>query len=121
MERRGFLKGLFGGVTSAGLLIAAKPADIEAFTAPLAKQEPLIIDSPPVDPRIGPGEHLYNSRGECVAIVTELNVSRDLELWHSISGDAGFVRGISRFELRAVGIGTVRLGPTGPSLRGINR
>jgi hypothetical protein len=121
MERRGFLKGLFGGVTSAGLIIAAKPADIAAFTAPLATKEPLIIDSPAIDPAIGAGEHLYNSRGECVGIVTEVSIERENPM-NSLFGQSGFVPGLPSFKIRAEGIGTVQRGPKGAlELRGVKR
>jgi hypothetical protein len=77
MERRGFLKGMFGGVTAAGLVIAANPAEIEAFASPLVRDAPLVLDAAPVVGVPGVGEHLYNSRGELVAIINEIRVSTD--------------------------------------------
>jgi hypothetical protein len=72
-NRRGFLKGLLSGVTATGLIIAAKPEEIAAFTKPLAKDAEIVIDTP--TPRAASiGQHLYNEHGELVAVVTDLSI-----------------------------------------------
>lgn len=74
-NRRGFLHGLFGGVTTGGLLIAASPADVERFAAPLARDEPVVLDATPPSPLLpAVGEHLYNGAGELVAVVRSFAV-----------------------------------------------
>ena len=73
MERRGFLRGLFGGITSAGLIIAAQPQDVAAFAAPLAENDPVLLDATPLAPIVACGDHLYNQRGEFVAVVTQFS------------------------------------------------
>ena len=74
MDRRGFLHGLFGGVTSAGLIVVASPNQVEAFASGLVKDAPVLLDAPPQKPVVA-GEHLYNARGECVAMVTGIRVN----------------------------------------------
>lgn len=109
MERRGFLKGVFGGITSAGIIIAGQPRALELFAAPLVKDEPLIVESPPLVSH-GIGEYLYNEHGERVAVVTHINVHHGLQpssLWDDTYESV--VQGLSRFELQAKGIGTLRL------------
>ena len=120
MHRRGFLQGIFGGVASAGLIIAAKPSEIEAFTAPLAKGAPLVLDQPTANPEVAViGEHLYNSRGEIVAIVTGMDFSSEaIEVTSSYDVEPQFIRGPMRVDIRAVGIGPVRWENGAPKLRG---
>lgn len=107
MERRGFLKGLFGGITSAGVLIAASPAEIEAFASPLVKDAPVILDVPP-KVMVEPGEHLYNAKGELVAIVTQITSKMEPEDV-TLAGDSQRVYqpGRTLFELQAVCVGII--------------
>lgn len=107
MDRRGFLQGVFGGLTAAGVIIAASPAEIEAFTAPLVRDAPVLLDVPPVtDTHVG--EHLYNARGECVAIITHVDMYRDrVEVPSAFDNHCVFVPGPWRFDVRAVGVGSL--------------
>lgn len=118
MERRGFLKGLFGGVTSAGLVIAASQSDIEAFASPLVRDAPLLLDRPAVAPARC-GEHLYNASGELVAIITELTLTRDpIEVTHAWDDKTMYVPGRLEIAIRAVGVGSVEWAGRTPMLRG---
>lgn len=106
MERRGFLKGLFGGVTAAGLIVAAGPKEIAAFASPLVKDAPVMLDVPTPKPAfVGFGEHLYNSVGELVAIVSGIDVSMD-KVETTMFGDynSKFVAGRTRISIHAEGV-----------------
>jgi hypothetical protein len=88
MERRSFLRGVFGGVTASGLILSASPKEIEAFAAPLEPKQPLVVDPVQAFTRqtIEIGEHLYNERGECVAVTTGFRYFRDIEELDHIPG-----------------------------------
>jgi hypothetical protein len=101
MERRGFLRGLFGGLTSAGLLIAAEPQELAAFASPLGVDDPVVLDAAPVAPIVGEGDHLYNARGELVAVVRTLQ--------HVFSGDMKIVADL---------VGAAHVSKSGVRLRG---
>jgi hypothetical protein len=77
VERRNFLKGVFGGVTAAGLIVTAGPSEIAAFASPLVRDAPIVLDASPVS-TVKPYENLYNSRGELVAIVRRVDISREM-------------------------------------------
>jgi hypothetical protein len=105
MDRRGFLQGVFGGVTATGLIVAASPGDVEAFAAMLAADAPVILDVPPL-PASHVGEHLYNARGECVAVITSVDMIRDrVEVTSAFDGHRIYVPGLERFKIHADGIG----------------
>lgn len=114
MERRGFLKGLFGGIAAgAGLIVTATPAEVQAFAGGLQRDEPLILDSMPVaatNPAFI-GEYLYNAEGQRVAMVTEVefscdpfDVTHDPRLVHS-SLHRRYIPGQTRIEIKAIGLG----------------
>jgi hypothetical protein len=90
MERRSFLQGLFGGVTAGGLILKASPREIEAFAAPLAPEQPVILDAIPVTPNFDRGIVLYNARGERVLEVQsyEYEIRRDGLTRINVSGFA---------------------------------
>lgn len=132
MDRRNFLQGVFGGVAATGLIIAAKPNDIEAFAGPLRKGAPLLLDKPTVNPKVVTfGEHLYNSRGEVVAYVTDISVIAEkldvtgfsLTERYSDTGKT-FVQGLPNVEIRAIAVGRIEIeaiegsGISMPRLRG---
>ena len=73
MERRGFLKGMFGGVTAAGVIVAASMEDIAAFANPLTRNEPVFLDAPRSS-MVDMGEELYNANGEIVALVKNVHI-----------------------------------------------
>lgn len=124
MERRGFLKGAFGGVTAAGLIIAAKPAEIAAFASPLVRDSEVVLDATPMAVGVPQcGEHLYNGRGELVAIIKEIDLSCD-SIEVSVWGDSqrSYIPGLQHFEIRARGIGSLEYTGKGfPVVRGVPR
>lgn len=78
MERRGFLKGLFGGVAAGGLIVAAKPEEIAAFAGGVQPGDAVAVQVPSaVD--LQAGSPLYNGKGELVAHVRTINVRREME------------------------------------------
>lgn len=72
MERRGFIRGLFGGIVGSGIVVTASPEEIAQFASPLSAGAPIVAEAPDVMP-VGCGDHLYNDRGELVAIVTHIH------------------------------------------------
>lgn len=125
MNRRGFLQGLFGGVTAAGVIVAAKPSEIEAFTAPLVKDAPIFVDVPRAQP-VGAGEHLYNARGELVAVVMEISLSREaIDVTLASDLNRVYIPGrLMQYEIRAEGVGRVEMDvnrPYSSTLRGVSR
>src|SRR6187431_1514404 len=74
LDRRGFLKGLIGGVTAAGVVVAASQTEIAAFGSALAKDAPIVLTPSPAEGSLV-GHHLYNKRGEIVAIITDVFIS----------------------------------------------
>lgn len=126
MERRGFIRGVFGGITSAGLLIGGARDEIEAFAAPLVKQAPLVIDIEPLQRSgpIGHGEHLYNSRGELVAVVTAVHLTRaPVEVTSAFDNNRLFIPGVPTFSIEAEGVGglVVETSAKKLALRGVPR
>jgi hypothetical protein len=101
MDRRGFLQGVFGGVAAAGtgLIVSATTQEIEAFESPLAKGDPVMLDANTATASLG--QHLYNERGELVAVVTHID---------GFHGES--------FNIRAVGTGQVFGGRHGARIRG---
>jgi hypothetical protein len=105
MDRRGFLQGVFGGITAAGVIVAASPSEIEAFTAPLVRDAPVVLDIPPA-PATHIGEHLYNARGELVAFITRVDVVQDrIEMTSAFDSNRVFVPSLQRVEIRAEAVG----------------
>jgi hypothetical protein len=104
MQRRGFLQGLFGGLTATGLIVAATPKEIEAFAAPLVKDEPLVLDAPMRwQPELG--QHLYNERGELVAFVRQVIFQSDMvDVTHSGSAERHYIQARPSIEIHAVGV-----------------
>ena len=108
IERRRFLQGVFGGVTAAGVIVAATPAEIAALT-PLVADHPVVLDTaPPVIVPTHVGEHLYNARGEVVGLIDRVSVDRDT-IETTTLGDVGrrFIQGMERIRIEAVGLCTV--------------
>lgn len=121
MDRRGFLKGAFGGVTAAGLIIAANADDIAAFASPLGRDASLVLDAPAALPATV-GEHLYNARGELVAIITALTWrTPTVDVTAFGDTDAVGIMGVSEIEIRATGVCTIEHTSNGPLLRGVPR
>jgi hypothetical protein len=111
MDRRNFLQGVFGGVTAAGLIVSAKASDVSAYARGLAPNTPLLIDQPPaITPHVAAGEHLYNSRGELVAMVTAVDITwQSHDVTSAFDNARIYVPGPPEFEIRARGIGSVSL------------
>jgi len=121
MERRGFLKGVFGGITAAGLIVAAKPDEIAAFASPLVKDAPMVLDAAPLPSTMpSAGEHLYNARGELVAMVSAIHYTRDaIETTRASDTYRQYVQGLPQIHIEAIGVGTlVRTHAGFPELRG---
>jgi len=113
MDRRGFLHGVFGGVTSAGLILAAKPAEIAAFASPLLRDQPLVASVPTL------GQALYNEQRELVAFVSHIHIRTDrIETTMFGNAHASYMPRPPSFRIEAVGAGQLELDlrPGGPWL-----
>jgi hypothetical protein len=110
MNRRGFIHGLFGGVTAAGLIVAANPKEIEAFATSVPPDSPVMLDQPtPKRAFVDAGEHLYNGRGELVAIVTSFTVTREpIEVTAYGMSESTYIQGLPNFEIIARGVGSIQ-------------
>lgn len=110
MDRRNFLKGAFGGVTAAGLIVAATPAEVEAFASGLKPDQTLVVpESVPV-PTVLPeiGEMLFNHKGEPVAILSRLHMDRDMiSIGADRNGFEAFAPGAMRIKMEAIAHGPV--------------
>lgn len=109
MDRRGFLRGIFGGVAAGGLIVAATPQEIEAFSSPLAREQPLSVH--PVEPvkPVEVGGELYNAEGELVAYITQIEYGRleiDVTSHHSEFNEF-MVPGLRRARITAEAVGPI--------------
>lgn len=103
MERRSFLQSLVAGVTSAGVIVKATPAEVEAFAA--HPGDPVVLGRPAIPAAALPnGMVLYDAQGRPVMRVTEFDVRHD-------PIDVTMARDIS--PLYAPGPRTVRLSGVG--------
>ena len=109
MNRRGFLQGVFGGVTAAGAIVLANPAEIDAFARGLPKEAPVMLGaSTPQTAFVDAGEHLYNAKGELVAIVKSMTIhcgSQDASMMNDAW--AHYVPSTPHIDIQAVGVGTI--------------
>lgn len=122
-SRRSFLRGVFGGVVSGGLIVAATPKEISAFTKPLKQDAPLMLDRPPMVQRgVASGMHLYNELGELVAVITAMKMGdlRPVDVTRHGDSDLDFeLSGFSEPEVEVRLVGRIEMGPDGwPQLRG---
>jgi hypothetical protein len=98
---------VFGGVTAAGVIVAASPADIAAFASPMAKDAPLVLDVPPMKAS-SVGEHLYNDRGEVVAVIRSIDFHRQsIDVTMFRDSHQASMPGPLDFDIYAQGIGHV--------------
>jgi len=104
MDRRVFLSGVFGGITSAGLILAAKPEEIAAFTSPFVRDQPLVVNRPS-GAAAQVGQELYNKDGQIVALVQRIEWEYEpveASMWggsHKV-----FVQGMPRVHIQAIGV-----------------
>lgn len=111
MERRSFLKGVFGGLTAAGVIVTASPLEIEAFASPLLRDAPVLLEETPsmaAPLGVGVGEHLYNAAGRLVAIVSRLHlITEKVEVTMFGAQNPVYLPGRRHFTIVATGIGEV--------------
>lgn len=118
MFRRSFLKGVIGGVTSAGLVVAATPREIEAFASAVG-DGPVVLDAgrplgisaiasaQEAISGVHVGQALYNERGDLVACVTKLVTRRDQSFDVTLFDNTSktYVPGLSRLVIEAEPVG----------------
>lgn len=105
MDRRNFLQGVLGGVTAGGLVIAASPVDIQAFTSTIAPGSPVALG---VGAGLGVrvGDHLYNASGHLVAVVTRAEYQvYPVEVTMAWDNSRVYLPGRRSVSLQAEGIG----------------
>lgn len=107
MERRGFLKGLLGSVTAAGIIVEATPADVERFAG--VRGAPVALAAVPAMP-MELGEYLFNEAGQRVAIITEVtSFTPWIDATPAAASERVIVAGLPQMELHALVLGPVRL------------
>lgn len=80
MERRSFIKGVFGGVTAGGIILASGEDDIAAFVSQVQRNEPMVACPEPLGvSQVAPGEMLFNHLGRPVAIIREVQWHADVQ------------------------------------------
>ena len=106
MERRGFLKTLIAGTTSTGLILAASPAEVQAFGA-VAKM-PVMLSPERISPPMAVeamGPVLYSSTGVAVAFVAQVHVRAEhVDVTSFGGGYRDFGAGPSRMDIQAIGL-----------------
>lgn len=112
MERRGFLKGLFGGVVAAGatpgLIVQATDADVVAFTQGRQIGEPVAVGVANGLPAIE--SMLYDRHGRPVAVIEAIDIQREWPVEITAYGDVNrsFTRGaLSSARIQAVSVGPI--------------
>lgn len=108
MERRSFLKGVFGGATAGGILITACQADVDAFVATVKKNDKIVSSPLMVSGGGFPlGMVLYDHLGRPVAIVE--STSREMEDVTSIYDTWKFWKPSKRMTITAVSLGEINV------------
>lgn len=111
MNRRSFLKGTFGGVTAAGLVIAGADTDLSAFASSMKVGEPMVgagevVDSPA--PELG--TILFNSEGQPVCVVESYRYSvNEIDATPMGSSVRVMMPGTREIRLTAVVMGRVAI------------
>lgn len=111
MDRRSFIKGTFGGVAAGGLILAATPSDIAAFTSSGIEKGAEMVSTPlPMAPVPAEGHILFNSKGDPVAVITHIKWNRN-PVDVSLAGDSysTYMGGPPIVALEAVMYGTATL------------
>lgn len=109
-DRRRFLKGAFGGVTAAGLLIVGP--DVGAFAECVVPGEDIVCSHLPPAPFEGVdiGNILFNYKGEPVAVITDIKYDiPQLDVTRYGSFQREFVPGAPNITLRATVRGPVNI------------
>lgn len=77
MERRSFLKGVFGGVAAGGLIIQASSSDVSEFASGVEKGAPLVsaFQKTDLSPMPEPGEFVYNHQGVILGVISRIDTS----------------------------------------------
>lgn len=77
MERRNFIKGVFGGVAAGALIVNASDAEVLEFANPLKIGDPIQTAVTPNrgDLMVRSGEVVFNSEGKIIGVITDVRVS----------------------------------------------
>lgn len=107
MDRRGFLKGTFGGIIAGGALIQATDSDIAVFANGLQPGAPVASASCPLgfsdEPHLEVGQILYDHRGLAMAVVREIKSRRErMHIGGASDSYSNFVPGITYVDIIAV-------------------
>jgi hypothetical protein len=106
LGRRGFLSGVFSGVTAAGLLIRADPAEAESFIASSDATKLIVSPERTVRPTIG--TELYNKQGELVAFVDSIECrAAPIDVTTAFDLETRYARGLPEARLTAIVVGAV--------------
>ena len=103
IPRRSFLQGVFGGVTSAGLIIAGSKDSLQAFTA--EKGAPVVLAQPEYSQMVTPGEQVYNAQGQVIGVVEGVSFQRNkIEVTTFNDAASQYVLGIPSVDIRVRGL-----------------
>ncbi|MGE0363352.1 MAG: hypothetical protein AB7R67_21750 [Vicinamibacterales bacterium] len=104
LERRSFLQSLVAGVTSAGVLVKATPAEVEAFA--VHRGDAVVLGRPAIPAAQLPnGMVLYDAAGRAVMRVTSFDVKQEpVDLTSHWDDHRVYVPGDRRVELHGIGL-----------------
>lgn len=102
-DRRGFLQGVFGGVTAAGVIVMAPERVAAHFTPEIGA--PVTLVEPTYSRYVMPGDSLYNAQGQVVAVVRDVSRSRNaIEVTTFNSSTDEYILGILNIDIHAKGV-----------------
>lgn len=95
MDRRGFLRGTFGGVVAGGVIVAAGIPDTQAFIEQVKVGDPIAAaaTSPPIFPD---DWMVYNRQGQPIGTIHDYRVEHDPIEIDPSNGYRNYVRGPMR-------------------------
>lgn len=111
MNRRGFLQGVFGGVTAAGVLVCASPEEIAAYASPMAQNDPVLLGATSKS-ETSVGEFAYNASGQVIGIIADVRITNhpvDATMhWDSVSHH---IPGTVEVDILVKGMGPLSFDP----------
>jgi len=106
MDRRNFLKGTFGGVCAAGVIVAASPTEVAAFAPQTAIPISLLSSKPEESQEeIDIGLIVYNHKGQPIGVIERFEYNT------GFSWDSDFIHyvpGPTRMTIVAQGFANIK-------------
>ena len=112
MERRNFLRGVFGGVAAGGLILKATDADVAHFASGLGMGSP-VEAAYNIKPGIAElGNFVYDHKGAILGVISDFHYQRGVHQWESWDGTSGAVPGLINASLTVQVMGPITIGPS---------